>query len=73
VSPEERQAVLAWVAEEPPRGRATYNGDPHLGLTWEADGSRWSPTGLAKHIVEQATGRRPRVSAGHGGGRPRRG
>lgn len=64
VTPEERQAVLAWVAEEPPRGRATYNGDPHLGLTWEADGSRWSPTGLAKHITEKATGRRPRVLGG---------
>jgi alkylated DNA nucleotide flippase Atl1 len=32
-------------------------------LTWH-DGSRWSPTGLAKHINEQATGRRPRVVGG---------
>ncbi len=64
ITPQERQAVLAWVAEQPARGRATYNGDPSEGLTWEADGSRWSPTGLAKHIVEQATGRRPRVLGG---------
>lgn len=34
VSQEECQAVLAWVAEQPARGRAVYNGDPALGLTW---------------------------------------
>ena len=28
---------------------------PGAALTWEADGTRWSPTGLAKHLVEQAT------------------
>lgn len=64
ISQDERQAVLAWVAEEPARGRAVYNGDPALGLTWEADGSRWSSTGLAKHVVEQATGRCPKVLGG---------
>jgi len=64
VTAEERQAILGWVEEEPSRGRATYNGDPQLGLTWGTDGSRWSPTGLAKHIAEQATGRRPRVLGG---------
>lgn len=64
ISPEERQAVLAWVAERPERGRATYNGDPSTGLTWELDATTWSATGLAKHIVEQATGRRPRVLGG---------
>lgn len=64
VTPQERQAILAWVAEEPPRGRATYNGDPKLGLTWSLDGTTWSPSGLAVHIVELVTGRRPRVLGG---------
>lgn len=64
LTPQERQAVGSWVAEQPARGRATYNGDPQQGLTWEVDGSRWSPSGLAKHVVEQATGHRPHVIGG---------
>ncbi len=63
VTAEERKEVLDWVSEQSARGQATFNGDPALGLTWY-DGSRWSPTGLAKHIVEQATGRKPRVIGG---------
>ena len=64
VSADERSAILAWVAEDPARGRATYNGDTKLGLTWAVDGSTWSPSGLAVHIVEQVTGRRPPVLGG---------
>ena len=64
VTPEERQTILTWVDDQPSRGVASYNGDPTAPLTWEADGTTWSPTGLAKHIVEQATGRRPAVVSG---------
>ncbi len=60
----ERSQILEWVAADPRRGRATFNGDHASGLTWEFDGGAWSPTGLAKHILEQATGRRPDVIGG---------
>ncbi len=49
---------------DPRRGTATFNGSPSSGLTWQVDGQEWSPSGLAKHIVEQATGRRVRVIGG---------
>ncbi len=60
----ERSAILEWVAGDQRRGRAAFNGDQASGLTWELDGGAWSPTGLAKHIIEQATGRRPDVIGG---------
>ncbi len=43
---------------------AHWNGDASTGLTWRKDGQPWTPTGLSKHKVELATGRRPPVIGG---------
>ncbi len=64
VTSDELNKINLWVSADPKRGRAMFNGDPLSGLTWEADGQAWSPTGLAKRICEEATGRRPNVIGG---------
>lgn len=64
ITAEEREAVLDLVRQDPSVGRAQWNGDPATGLMWEKDGQPWTPTGLSKHIVELATGRRPTVIGG---------
>jgi alkylated DNA nucleotide flippase Atl1 len=64
VTAEEKSRIAAWVEQDPARGRTTFNGDPAAGLLWEADGQPWTPTGLSKHIAEDATGRRPDVIGG---------
>ncbi len=64
ITADEREAVLDLVARDPAVGSARWNGDPATGLTWQKDGQPWTPTGLSKHIVELATGRRPSVIGG---------
>ena len=59
-----REQVAAWVSENPTRGRATWRNDRRAPLTWVANGQPWSPTGLAKEIIAQATGERRAVLAG---------
>ena len=59
-----REQVGEWVAAEPRRARATWRNDPRAPLIWELDGDAWSPTGLAKEIVERVTGERPTVISG---------
>jgi hypothetical protein len=58
------EQVLAWVAEDPRRTQASWLSDPRSPLVWALDGEAWSPTGLAKEIVAQATGEREAVIAG---------
>ena len=64
LTPVQREQVAAWVAEDPSRGRATWRDDVRAPLMWGVDGQSWSPTGLAKEIVEQVTGERPPVISG---------
>ena len=59
-----REQVGEWVVAEPRRARATWRNDPRAPLIWELDGDAWSPTGLAKEIVERVTGERPTVISG---------
>lgn len=59
-----RAAVQAWIAEDPSRGQATWRNDSRAPLVWALDGSTWSPTGLAREIVAQATGERLHVFPG---------
>jgi hypothetical protein len=49
-----RKVVMAWVAEDPARGRVTWRAHPSAPLIWEVDGKQYSPTGLVKHIADQA-------------------
>ena len=60
----QREQVAMWVAEDPSRGRATWRNEVRAPLTWGVDDQNWSPTGLAKEIVEQVTGERPAVISG---------
>ncbi len=51
-----RNDVGEWVDEEPRRGRARWRNDTRGPLLWEVDGEAYSPGGLVRAIVEQATG-----------------
>ncbi|PPL19214.1 hypothetical protein [Microterricola pindariensis] len=42
-----------WFAEEPARRYATWQEDSSLPLVWQADAQPYSPTGLARLILEQ--------------------
>jgi alkylated DNA nucleotide flippase Atl1 len=54
--------VQAWLDEDPARATATWvNANPRC-LTWDVDGKAHSASGLASHIVEQATGQRIHVT-----------
>lgn len=45
-APKEEAAFAPWLAEDPRRGRATWVNNRGKPLLWEADGLRYSPTGL---------------------------
>jgi hypothetical protein len=50
----ELQAQLEpWLAEKPERRWASWQDDTSQSLVWEADAEAYSPTGLAKLILEQ--------------------
>ncbi len=49
----EQKALSPWLAEDPRRGRATWVNNRGAPLLWEADGKRYSPSGLAKHMLRQ--------------------
>ena len=53
-----REGVSAWVAENPTRGQATWQNDQSAALVWALDDKARTPTGLAREIIEQATGER---------------
>lgn len=50
-------AVTAWIAQEPTRGRAIWRtGEKVRALEWMADGEQYSTSGLAERIIFDATG-----------------
>lgn len=46
----EEKAIGHWLKEDPRRGYATWVNDRAKPLLWEADGERYSPSGLVTHI-----------------------
>ena len=57
IDPELAAAVDAWVADDPRRGRATWVNDRERPLRWDAGSDEtFTPTGLAKHVIREATG-----------------
>jgi alkylated DNA nucleotide flippase Atl1 len=57
VTAEVRDAVAEWIAEDPRRGQARWvNGNRLRCLEWLADGESWSASGLAEHIIREASG-----------------
>lgn len=60
-SDELQAEVEPWLNEAPARRRATWQDDAQRPLLWEADGEAYSPTGLARLILEQAAGRTSQV------------
>ncbi|MET8577791.1 DNA-binding protein [Streptomyces sp. NPDC005012] len=53
-----RDAIAAWVTEDTKRSTVTWSNDTAKPLTWDADNSRYSPTGLANHIFRSVTDRK---------------
>nr|WP_238350643.1 AIPR family protein [Kribbella shirazensis] len=49
----ERVALSPWLAEDPRRAQATWVNNRGAPLLWAADGRRYSPSGLAKHMLRQ--------------------
>lgn len=60
----ERMALAPWLAEDPRRGRATWVRSRSKPLLWAGDGKRYSPSGLAKHMMIAASGRSPKAIQG---------
>lgn len=57
-----RDAVYEWVSVDPARGQARWvNSNPRC-LRWEVDGSEWSTSGLAEHIIAEASGASPSIT-----------
>jgi hypothetical protein len=57
IDPELAAAVDTWVADDPRRGRATWVNDRERPLRWDAGSEEtYTPTGLAKHVIREATG-----------------
>jgi alkylated DNA nucleotide flippase Atl1 len=52
-----RDAINTWVEEDSSRATAVWTNDTAGPLLWDADGARYSPTGLANHIFTSVTGR----------------
>lgn len=50
----EQRALADWLKQDPSRGRATWTSHRTKPLVWEADGRRYSPTGLVKHMWKLA-------------------
>lgn len=56
VNAEVRAAIDAWVAEDPQRGKATWQNSASAPLIWAVDGAAYTPTGLIKHIISVTSG-----------------
>ncbi|MEO3777958.1 AIPR family protein [Micromonospora sp. B11E3] len=50
----ERDAMAAWLAEDPSRGTATWVNQRVRPLLWAADGKRYSPSGLVQQMWRMA-------------------
>ncbi|KUO16814.1 hypothetical protein AQJ91_34190 [Streptomyces dysideae] len=51
----EELAIGAWLDEDPRRRRATWVNDRRTPILWEADGKRYSPTGLVAQMPGDGT------------------
>lgn len=49
----EREALAPWLAADPRRAQATWVNNRGKPLLWAADGRRYSPSGLVKHMIRQ--------------------
>lgn len=56
-----QEEMADWLDAEPGRRHAAWQDDAAAPLVWEADGKSYSPTGLARHIMEEAAGRTSQV------------
>lgn len=56
-APDISEALEQWFADNPERRYATWQDDPALPLVWQADDQPYSPTGLARLILEQGAGK----------------
>jgi alkylated DNA nucleotide flippase Atl1 len=53
---EDRDAVAAWLAENPQRAVVRWRQDPRAPVEWAVDGEAWNLTTLIRHIIDGATG-----------------
>jgi hypothetical protein len=60
----ERKALLAWIASDPRRGRATWVNDRSRPLLWTVDGKQYSPSGLLMYLLKLAPGEPPKAVQG---------
>lgn len=60
-SADAQAAVEDWLGENPDRRYATWQDDASKPLQWQADQQAYSPTGLARHILEEAAGKTSQV------------
>jgi hypothetical protein len=56
VNAEVRTAIETWVAEDPDRGKATWQNKAGAPLIWASDGHEYTPSGLVKHIISLTSG-----------------
>ena len=56
VNAEMRDTIRMWLEDAETKRKSTWANDTSKPLTWAFDGQRYSPSGLARHIIEAATG-----------------
>jgi hypothetical protein len=56
LNPDLREKVETWLNTMPARREATWRTDASAPLVWAADGQTYSPSGLARLIITEATG-----------------
>ena len=56
-APDSQPELEDWFLEQPDRRYATWQEDSAFPLVWQADDQPYSPTGLARLILEQGSGR----------------
>ena len=56
VNTEMRDTIDAWLGEQQDKRKSTWKNDVAKPLIWAFDGQAYSPSGLARHIIEAATG-----------------
>ncbi len=60
-SAELQTLVEPWLQEKPSRRTATWQDDSSAPLQWEFDEAPYTPTGLARHILDEAAGKTSQV------------
>lgn len=53
---EDRDAVAAWLADDPQRAVVRWRQDPRAPVDWSVDREAWNLTTLIRHILAEATG-----------------